>query len=216
MTNSEPLDGLIFDMDGTLWNGVECYSQGFNDYFIEQGLERRLKSDDLNALMGLEEDKFLEVVLPEFAFVERKKAYRQIIMHQYRRVDLGHGLLYDGVRSGLEQLSKKFKIFIVSNCPEFMIRHFVEWARIEAMISDSMAHGENHLPKHRNISSLIEKHKLKNACYIGDTDSDRIQSERVPLPFVYVDYGFGSALKYDIKFSSFSDLTQYFLTKSSG
>jgi phosphoglycolate phosphatase len=56
-----------------------------------------------------------------------------------------------------------------------------------------------------NIRELITRHGLQRPVYVGDTDSDRKQSELVPLPFIFVDYGFGKAQKFDLRVSSFSE-----------
>lgn len=204
-------DALIFDMDGTLWDGVETYAQGFNDFFKTNNIPRHLSKDDIKGFMGWEEDKFLEATIPEFSYHDRKKVYGEVIDFQYQRIKSEGGILYDGVVNGLSKLSKKYKLFIVSNCPEYTIKYFMKWAGIESVITDSIAHGQNHKPKHQNIQFLIEKHKLKNPVYVGDTDSDSKQSRLVPLPFVFVDYGFGTTDSYDMKFSSFTQLTEIFM-----
>ncbi|MCG8309619.1 MAG: HAD hydrolase-like protein [Cytophagales bacterium] len=204
-------DALIFDMDGTLWDGVETYAQGFNDFFKKEQIDRQLTKDDLKHLMGLEEDEFLEAALPEFSKTERKIAYKEIIDFQYKRIESDGGVLYDGVKKGLPQLSEKYKLFIVSNCPRYTIDYFVKWAKIENIITESLAHGKNYKPKHQNIRFLIKKYGLKNPYYIGDTDSDRKQSHLVPLTFVFVDYGFGTTGKYHLRFSTFVELTDYFM-----
>ncbi len=212
-TDSKQTDALIFDMDGTLWDGVESYAQGFNDFFETKNILRNLTKEDIKGFMGWEEDKFLEAIIPEFSVHERKTVYEEVIGFQYQRIKSGGGLLYNGVVEGLSKLSEKYKIFIVSNCPEFTIDYFVKRAGIEGIITDSLAHGQNYKPKHQNIQFLIEKHRLKNPLYIGDTDSDSRQSRLVPLPFVFVDYGFGTTKNYDLKFSSFPQLTDYFMEK---
>jgi phosphoglycolate phosphatase len=204
-------DALIFDLDGTLWDGVETYAQGFNDFFKTNNILRILTKDDIKGYMGWEEDKFLEATIPEFAYHERKKVYQEVIDFQYKRIKSDGGLIFDGVVEGLARLSEKYKLFIVSNCAEFTIEYFMKWAGIENLITNSIAHGQNYKPKHQNIQALIKKHELKNPVYVGDTDSDSRQSCLVPLPFVFVDYGFGKTDSYDIKFSSFTQLTEYFL-----
>ena len=205
------MDALIFDMDGTLWDGVECYAQGFNDYFAENNISRNLTKEDIYGYMGMEESKFLEVTLPELSVDDRITAYSRIIEFQDQRIKTDGGILYDGVKEGLKELSEKYKLFIVSNCPEFTIDFFMEWAGIKDSITDSFAHGKNHKPKHNNINLIIEKHGLKQPYYIGDTDSDSKQSSLVPLPFVFVDYGFGTTENYDLKFSSFNELKDFFM-----
>jgi phosphoglycolate phosphatase len=82
----------------------------------------------------------------------------------------------------------------------------MDWAEIRSCITDSIAHGSNYQPKHQNIRELITRHSLQRPVYVGDTDSDRKQAELVPLPFIFVDYGFGTALKFSLRISSFSEL----------
>jgi phosphoglycolate phosphatase len=213
MNDIKQVNSLLFDMDGTLWDGVEAYAQGFNDFFKANNINRQIVKNDISALMGWEQDKFLQAVVPEIDFSERESAYNQIIEFQYQRIESGIGMLYDGVREGLEKLSERYKLFIVSNCPEFAIEHFMHWAKIEHTITDLAAHGKNHKPKHENIRFLIEKHGLKHPFYIGDTDSDSKQSSLVPLPFIFVDYGFGETSNYTLRFSSFKQLSDYFLSE---
>lgn len=204
-------DSLLFDMDGTLWDGVETYAQGFNDYFVKNNIQRQLTRAGIAGFMGWEESKFLEATLPELLYEERKTAYHQIIQHQYDRIATHGGQLYDSVAEGLKSLATKYKLFIVSNCPEFTIDHFMKWAGISHLITDTMAHGKNYKPKHENIRLLINKHNLQNPVYIGDTDSDSKQSRLVPLPFVFVSYGFGKTDDYDLRFDSFGALVDCFL-----
>lgn len=130
-------------MDGTLWDGVECYAQGFNDFLKTQNV--------------------------------------------------------------------RYKLFIVSNCAEFTIKYFMEWAEIEKYITDSMAHAVNFKPKNENIKYWVDRYDLKNPVYVGDTQSDGKQSELANISFV--SYGFGKTDKYDLKFDTFNELTEYFEKK---
>jgi phosphoglycolate phosphatase len=203
-------DSIIFDMDGTLWDGVEAYAMGFNDFFESNNIDRRITKNDLYGFMGMEESQYLEKTLPEFTPDQRKLIYQQIIELQYKRIVSDGGELYDGVKEGLEKLAKKYKLFIVSNCPEFTIQHFMVWANIGEYITDTMSHGMNYRPKHENIKLLIEKYSLKAPVYIGDTDSDRKQCDILSIPFGFVSYGFGKADVYSIRFDSFNHLTSHF------
>lgn len=204
-------DAIIFDMDGTLWDGVDCYAQGFNDFFKSRDMDKRFTRHDLHGLMGMEEEKYLEIVLPEFSVDERKAMYENIVDLQYENIKTKGGELYPYVKEGLEQLSQKYKLFIVSNCAEFTIEHFMNWAGIEEYITDSMAHGLNLKPKNENINYLVNKYALKKPVYVGDTASDGEQSKLANIPFVFVSYGFGDAEVYDLKFNTFKSLTDYFI-----
>jgi phosphoglycolate phosphatase len=71
-------DSLIFDMDGTLWDAVETYTLAWNFYFNRHQIDKQLKKIELDALMGLEESKFLEKVLPDFTPKERSIEYQEV------------------------------------------------------------------------------------------------------------------------------------------
>ncbi|MBN1499784.1 MAG: HAD family hydrolase [Spirochaetes bacterium] len=209
-------DSIIFDMDGTLWDAVETYTRAWNMFFMMHGIEKTVTKEFLDSFMGLEEKLFLEKILPEVTDAERKKFYQEVIILQYALIEQEGGNIFDGVMEGLGRLSEKYKLFIVSNCPRLTIRYFIKWSGIRNLITDSLAHGENFKSKHENIILLKNKHDLKTPVYVGDTDSDRKQSALANVPFVYVDYGFGECSEYAKKFSSFRELTEFFLQNREG
>ena len=210
MHNNLP-DSLIFDMDGTLWDAVETYTSSWNLYFERHLIDKRLTKIELDALMGLEESQFLEKVLPGFSKSDRMERYKEVVQIQYDLIDNIGGKIYEGVLEYLPRLHKKYRLFIISNCPEYTIRHFMKFARIENLILDSMSHGQNYKPKHENIRSLIDKHHLKAPVYIGDTASDWEQSVKANLPFIFVNYGFGQCDSYHKSFDSFTELAKFYL-----
>lgn len=207
-------DSLIFDMDGTLWDAVETYAQGFNDFFEHHGVSRRIEKAGITGFMGMEEAAFLAATLPEWPAETRSSMYKEVVEHQYARIRRDGGDLYEGVVEGLAELSRHFGLFIVSNCPALAIEHFMDWAGIRPYIIDSKAHGANGRPKYQNIRDLIASYSLAKPVYIGDTDSDRKQAELVPLPFFFVDYGFGQSTEYAGRASSFRQLVETMLDLS--
>ncbi len=204
-------DALIFDMDGTLWDAVSTYTKSWNDYFLANNIDKIFTNENLMQYMGWEQDPYLEAVLPDFSKEKRNSIYNEVITLQYSNIQTSGGKLYEGVVKGLASLSKKYQLFIVSNCAEYAITHFMKWAKIETYITDSVAFGENYKSKNQNIKYLIDKYQLRKPVYIGDTQADFEQSNLVPLPFVFVSYGFGEAKEYHEKFDSFAELTDYFL-----
>jgi phosphoglycolate phosphatase len=209
--NKVKADALIFDMDGTLWDAVSTYTLAWNKYFELQGLSKRLSKADLDNLMGLEEAAFLKIVLPDFPENERALRYKEVIQFQYDLIDEIGGDIYPGVKELLPKLQEKYKLFIVSNCPEFTIKHFMKFARIDRIILDSLSHGQNYKAKHENISTLISDYKLKRPIYIGDTSSDMLQSKKAGVPFIFMNYGFGQCENFDLSFDSFEDFARYYL-----
>lgn len=204
-------DAIFFDLDGTLWDGVDAYINGFNDYFLHNKIEQSLTRNDLTKYLGVEEKQFLAAIFPRMNPEERNKAYMEVVDFIYLRIQREGGKLYEGVISGLTELARFYPLFIVSNCAEFTIKHFVEWADISNLITDSMAHGANYKSKHENIAILMNKHGIKCPVYVGDTESDGEQCMLLDIPFVYVTYGFGEAKNYNYKFNSFNEFKTFFL-----
>lgn len=199
-------------MDGTLWNAVSTYAKAWNEYFKSEGISQYIDAKMLGSLMGVDEKIVLGKILPHMEEMQRSLVYRErVIPLIYRWVEMQGGELYEGVIPGLKRLSEKYKLFIVSNCPEKLIEYFMDWASVQQWITGSMAYGQNFNTKRENILLIKEKYQLINPIYVGDTDSDRIHSEKVPIPFIYMDYGFGRCDSYQMKFSHFSDFTEYML-----
>ena len=204
-------DSLIFDLDGTLWDAVDTYVYSWNEGARIEKLNRVFTRADLHFVMGWERAKVLSYFFPEMQVDEREKIYKTINDCRIKLMPKLGGLLYNGVRDGIIKLSEKYKLFIVSNCPENMILEFLKWADLEKYITDEMAHGVNSMPKHFNINLLVEKHNLKEALYIGDTLGDGLETRMAGLPFVFLSYGFGTTDDYDLKFDDFNSFTEYFL-----
>lgn len=205
-------DSLIFDMDGTLWDALNVYVASWNSGLREEGIERIVTAEEIGGMMGMDSAKVLNRILPGYPTDEQYRIYATINRHRAEHIQKTGGVLYDGVIEGLEKLSKKYQIFIVSNCPEGMITLFMKWAKITHLVTDEMAYGFNNKPKHYNINLLVEKHNLKVPIYIGDTEGDRIESELAGIPFIFFSFGFGKTDVYDLKFDDFNSFTDHFLS----
>jgi len=205
-------DSLIFDMDGTLWDAVDTYAASWNLVFEELGIDIVVEREQLAKLVGLEGRKVIGLIMPDFDDEKRQMIYN--LVNEKRKAILPErgGVLYDGVKEGLKQLTEKYDLFILSNCAKGIIRLFIDWAGIDEHIKDELAHGVNFMPKSHNIKLLSDMHGLKNPVYIGDTEGDGRQSRLAGIPFVFVSYGFGQTDDYDLKFDDFKSLTDYFMS----
>lgn len=207
----QDIDAMIFDMDGTLWDGVPAYAKGWNEYFKKNNIDRTITAHDIYGLMGLEEAKYLAEILPEASAEERIKVYRIVEDEQYKIILKDGGILFDGVADGIKKLSKYYRLFIVSNCPKDTIRCFLIWSKMEDFFTGHIAHGENYKSKAENIKFLKRKYHINRGIYVGDTDSDSKSSGEAELPFVFMTYGFGNTTNYSLKFDHFSQFVKCFI-----
>jgi phosphoglycolate phosphatase len=204
-------DSLIFDMDGTLWDAVDTYAGSWNIVFKELEIDITVKRDELAKMVGWEGGKVIGMIMPDFDEEKRQEIYALVNEKRRTLLPQNGGILYDGVKEGLRQLAEKYTLFILSNCAKGIIQLFIDWAGIDAYITDEMAHGINFMPKQHNIKLLMKKHQLKHPVYIGDTAGDGEESRQAGVPFVFVSYGFGNTDDYDLKFDDFKSLTDYFM-----
>lgn len=203
-------DGIIFDMDGTLWDALDTYVASWNAGFRKEGVDKVVGRRDLDYMMGWEKKNVLEHVLPDYDASRQEEIFNTINRLRSGFIRQLGGRLYEGVREGLRSLSLNYKLFIVSNSPPNLIGEFMDWANIRNLIADEIAHGDNFKPKDYNIRLLVEKHRLKFPVYIGDTEIDSRASRKAGVPFVFMSYGFGKTEDFDIKFDSFNELTDFF------
>jgi phosphoglycolate phosphatase len=207
----EKPDSLIFDMDGTLWDAVDTYAHSWNVVFNELGINITVKRDDLAKMVGWEGKKVISVIMPDFNDEKRQEIYTLVNEKRRTLLPQNGGILYDGVKEGLQRLATKYPLFILSNCAKGIIRLFIDWAGIDEHITDEFAYGVNFMPKQHNMKLLMQKHELKNPVYIGDTEGDGEESRKAGIPFVFVSYGFGTTDNYNLKFDDFTSLTDYFM-----
>jgi phosphoglycolate phosphatase len=205
-------DSLIFDMDGTLWDAVDTYANSWNLVFEKLAIKRIIGRNDLMQLMGMEGKKLTKILMPDFDDDKAQGIYMDVNETRRQILPTSGGVMYSGVTDGIKQLATKYKLFILSNCAIGIIPLFISWAGIEDGITDSVAYGQNNMPKHHNMQLLIDKHQLKNPVYIGDTNGDAEQTRMAGIPFIFVTYGFGKTDDYELKFDDFESLTKYYMS----
>ena len=141
----------------------------------------------------------------EFPFLAEISEVEDAMMPQ-----LG-GKLFDGVQEGIAQLSRHYKLFMVSNCSRYGLHNFMKFTHTERYFTDTMSYGERSVPKSENIKVLIDRYGLKHAVYLGDTQSDCNETHRAGIKFAYAAYGFVSCSDYDIRVDSFAEFTEFFM-----
>ena len=121
-------DSLIFDMDGTLWDAVDTYAESWNLIFKELGIDRSIKREQLAKMVGWEGKKVISTLMPDFDDEKRQEIYNLVNEKRRSMIPEYGGILYDGVKEGLQQLASKYPLFILSNCAKGIIRLFIDWA----------------------------------------------------------------------------------------
>lgn len=208
MTIHQDTDALIFDMDGTLWDAVDTYAEIWNMAFEQENIEQRITRADLLALIGTPIDDIMRHFVPAERVEHLLKTIAELVVTELPRLG---GKLYEGVQEGVAELSKHYRLFMLSNCDELELPIFVRYAGIESYITDTIAYGNTRLRKAENMRLLAEKYHLQHPVYVGDTDGDCREAHRAGVPFVWMSYGFGTTDNAQLQFDTFADMTRHFV-----
>ncbi|PWE00605.1 HAD family hydrolase [Marinilabilia rubra] len=202
----EEFDSFIFDLDGTLWDSVDVYIKGWNNIFLRENIPIRFDRRYFERMVGWNPSDFLRAVLPDYSQQYRERLYCEASEEQLRLYDTSKAFIYPGVIEGLKLLNRSYRLFIVSNCSKGIIEKFFQQTNTGYCFTGNISHGDNGLSKSENIKYIVNKHNLKKTVYVGDTVSDKTQSELANVDFIWVSYGFGFVQDYEKMVNCFSEL----------
>ena len=206
MKNKE-IDAIIFDLDGTLWNTVDSCLKATS--FVKEehsDITRDVTKEQIESAMGKTSDEIVNIY---YGYLPREKGEEYANEAFNKNVDnllKEGGTLYPNTRDTIIKLSKKYKLYIVSNCVKGYIESFLNTSGLKDYFSDYESYGNTLLSKGENIKLVIERNHLKNPIYVGDTKGDMEASNYAGIPFVYAAYGFGKVEGFDYKINDISEL----------
>ncbi len=186
-------DGLILDVDGTIWNTTGIVADAWNlafDKFFPQ--VPHVTADILKGQFGKPMDVIADNLFPMLSKDEKNLLMEKCCeMEQAALMDNTKDIAYEGVIETIKRLSQKIPVYIVSNCQSGYIEVVMEKNGIKDYIKDFECFGNTGLLKDQNIRLIIERNNLKAAAYVGDTQGDYEACKKAGVPFIWAAYGFG-------------------------
>ena len=202
------IDSIIFDLDGTLWDSIEEISKTWSLVLSKYDYERKeVTVEDLQICMGKQLDEIGEILLPKLSIELRRKIMHECCTLENEYLGDYGGKLYEKVEETLKELSKQYKLFIVSNCQDGYIECFFKAHKLGKYFTDYECPGRTGLSKGENNKLIMERNNLKNPVYVGDTEGDAESAKVAGIPFVFAKYGFGNVKEYQYEINKFEDLS---------
>ncbi|MBQ8073058.1 MAG: HAD family hydrolase [Clostridia bacterium] len=185
--------GILFDLDGTLWDSAEGVTRSWNVALERLGRPERMTLDSIHGLMG----KTMDTIAMECFFGEPKEKALQVLdacVQEENEYLLAHGgILYEGLEETLKTLKALgYFLAIVSNCQEGYIEAFLAHHRLESYFDDTENFGHTGRGKGYNIRLVVDRNQLDEALYLGDTQGDYDAAREAGIPFLHAAYGFGT------------------------
>lgn len=202
-------DGIIFDIDGTLWNACSASAEGFNKGLQELGISKKVTTKDVENIAGKPFEEAIEILLPSLA-KNYPALLRRLGFYEQEAIREKGGVLYKNVVEGIKILSENFSIFIVSNCQKWYLDLFLQFSNMKKYLKDFDCYEMSQKTKYEMLINLKNRYSLNNPVYIGDTKWDQKAAKLAKINFIYVSYGFGQVKNKCLSFSSFYQLIEYF------
>ena len=208
--------GVIFDMDGTVWDSSEGVAKAWTVKIHEAGYtDRFVTKEDIQSVMGKPMDVIADTL---FTYTEKgpeRDALRSSCEnYENEYLTENGGILYEGILETWAKLKEMgYHVYIVSNCQAGYIEAFLTYYKIpygtpDDLVEDIECYGNNFLQKDENIRLIAERNGLSAACYVGDIQSDYDATVKAGFPFIHAKYGFGTINTEVPYINSFDELTK--------
>ena len=188
------MKSLIFDIDGTLWDSRALVAEGYNIQLRAEGLGHLcVTAEDLKPLFGKVMTEIADVMLAEIPLPARYDLMQRCMDTENRYLAENECKIgYEGVKETLQELSKEYRLFIVSNAQCGYPELCMEKLGIGHLFEGHLCFGDTGTEKGQTILELMRRYSITDAVYIGDTQGDYEATVVADIPFIWAAYGFGS------------------------
>lgn len=209
MENKSVKKGLIFDMDGTLWDSAENVATSWTETITKKGYNRpEITKEDIMSVMGKTMNVIADILFADLPEEERYQLLDECGKNENAYLVKHGGNLYPELEETLKKLKEKYHLYIVSNCQAGYIEAFLDFYGFGKYFEDIECYGNNLKQKGFNIKLLAERNNLSDAYYIGDTQGDYDATMEAGLKFIHAKYGFGTINTEVPELNSFKELPQ--------
>ena len=202
-------ESLIFDIDGTLWDSRALIAEGYNIQLRKEGLHHlQTNADVLLRLIGKTMSDIADNLFPEFAPEERYALMDRCIESEdaYLNEHPCDTIAYPDIKTTMEELAKKHRLFIVSNGQKGYPQLAARKLKVDHLVSGYLSYGDTGTEKGETIRILMKDHNITDAVYVGDTQGDYEATVAAGVDFIWADYGFGKPEAYNAMIHSFKEL----------
>ena len=203
-------DSLILDIDGTLWDSRALVAEGYNIQLRAEGYDHLCTdAETLKTLFGKVMTEIADALFSEIPVPERYDLMERCMATENRYLEENPCHIgYEGIRQVLEELAKKYRLFIVSNGQKGYPQMAANKLGLADLMDGYLSWGDTGKSKGQTILQLMNAHNIQSAVYIGDTQGDLEACREANIPFIFTSFGFGQPESYYAKVDQFRDLLE--------
>ena len=201
-------DGIILDIDGTLWNTTGVVADAWNKAIADCGYDAaQVNAAGLQKEFGKPMNIIADDLWPNLSQEQKKILMKQCCVREQEAIESNtKDITFPAVRDTIKALAKKFNLYIVSNCQAGYIELTMRKNGIEPCVRDHECYGNTGLGKADNLRLLVQRNAIKAPVYVGDTQGDADACREAGVKFVWASYGFGSVQEFAAKIDRFDQL----------
>ncbi len=192
-------EAIFFDLDGTLWDALVPIKDSWNKAMKDNNLNYEFSLKEITSFMGLTPEETVPLAFKDVPFDTGLKYFKIALNEEIKYLKNHPGILYQNEEEILKILASKYSLFIVSNADKGYVENYLNAYNFHKYFKDFIQAGDLGLEKWENILYLKNKYQIEKIIYIGDTNKDRIESQKADVSFIHARYGFGE-IKEDVPF----------------
>ena len=202
------IDGIIFDIDGTIWDSTGVVEKAWNRSLEECGYDKRVTADELKGLFGLPMEDIFNRIVTE-SDEDRKQNFMEMCsQYEFEYLRREAGIVYEGFGELLRSLKGRYKLAIVSNCQQGYIEIVCEATGFTPYFDVALCPGDTGVLKAANIKIAAERAGMQCPLYVGDTHMDEVATREAGAYFCHAAYGFGYSTEPDFVINSPMELAE--------
>ena len=198
--------GILFDLDGTLWDSSELVITAWNRCIAEKtDRAERFTVRDMRGFMGKTLENIAALMFPSLPEHERLRIIEMCEDEEQAYLTEHCAPLYPHEKEVIGRLAEKYTLAVVSNSQDGYVQIYLEQCGFGELFSDMECAGRTGKDKDENIRLVMERNNITDCIYVGDTQTDMLAAEKAGVPFVHAAYGFGTPERCA---ASINDLTE--------
>lgn len=184
--------GILFDLDGTLWDSSLEVTEAWNQCLREEGRAEQFTLADMHRFMGRTLENIAAMMFPQEPESEQLRLIRLCTEKEHRYLKHHAPALYPGERAVLEELAERYALGIVSNSQDGYIQIYLQQCGFSSLFCDFECAGHTGKGKGENIRLTAQRQGFSECIYVGDTQGDCDAAREAGALFVHAAYGFGT------------------------
>lgn len=189
----KPFDGIIFDVDGTIWDARDVIYQSWKKAIeLHTGLKVHFTAEELGAQFGKTMKDIFACLYPQMRAEELAELVPYFYQYEDEFLRRLRPVPYPGLEAALKELKKEYPLYIVTNAQKGYVEAMFAATGLQMYFEDWLCYGDTMQPKNVTLARMIEKHDLHHPVYVGDTQGDADACKLAKVPMIYAAYGLGT------------------------